>query len=544
MRSIFLYIIFAILSITFLQGFLSAPNTTDSMVRRLPIVMYWVQEHTLYQDTIRNGHDFMGPFSEYIFLHLYLIFNGDRMLFFSQWSAFAVTTALSFLIARKLLSTQKVSFYSSALIATLPMAVLQATSVQMDMVIVVMVLYSLYFALIFKDKPSVINSLFLGTAIGIGILTKATYLIYIVFPLGVLLPLLLKQWRKLIVPGLFVVVIVGVIQTRFIEQNLRLFGSISGEKGKSIYLNEFITAQVIFSNIIKNLIVQLPFPIGKDIIERVIVLIHEKIGIAVNDPRINYFDVKFSVNPVILPQEDRAGNPVHLIIILAAGIILFLKRSKFKPLNNVVYLYLISITSFLIFSALLKWQPFHSRLLMPFFVVGSIASIIILFRFPKLKFLLNLMLIISTGLSLILIVFNVSKPFISYDTFYGYVKASAPPLSSVPQSIFTKERDKQYFNARFYWYDPYKIIAEMAAKERNQKTIAFSLMDEFEYPLWYLLKEYRTSYRIVPFSERLVETSIISTSEDPYNREGYITRCIKTEIKYGYACLSIKNGKI
>lgn len=537
-RNIFIYTVTIILSLIFLQGFLSAPNTTDSMVRRLPIVMYWVQEHTLYQDTIRNGHDFMGPFSEYIFLHLYLIFNGDRMLFFSQWIAFAVTIILSFIITYYLSGSKKIAFYSSLIVATLPMAVLQATSAQMDMVAAVMVLFSVYFALIFKEKPNVINSFFLGSAIGLGILTKATYLIYVILPIGILVPLILRKWKNLLLLGIFIATIIGVIQARFIEQNLRLYGSVSGERGRSVYMNEFFAPQVIVSNLIRNLIIQLPFPIGKNAIEQAIIYIHDKIGIAVDDPRTNYFDVKFSVNPIIFPQEDRAGNPVHLTMILAAGIILIFSKTKLRNQSLVVYLYLLTIVSFLLFSAVLKWQPFHSRLLMPFFVIGSISSVIILFRFDRLKGMLNLILVISIILAFTLIALNVSKPFLSYNLFLSYVKTLAPPLSSIPESVFTKEREKQYFNARYYWYKPYKEIIGKLERDYKGRTITFKLMDEFEYPLWYFLKKYKSSDRVVPFSIRADETIIISTSKDPYRMDGYDTQCVKTDIEYGYACLS------
>lgn len=548
-RNIYIYIVISILSLTFLQGFLSAPNTTDSMVRRLPIVMYWVQEHTLYQDTIRNGHDFMGPFSEYIFLHLYLIFNHDWMLYFSQWIAFAAVIFLTFLIAHKLSNSKKIALYASVMTSTIPIAVLQATSVQMDMVTTVMVLFSLYFALIFRKEPNFINFIFLSFAVGLGILTKATFLIYIIFPVGILISLIVKKkgisgvlkgWRNSLLMGMIGVFIIGTIQARFVEQNLKLFGSISGERGKSVYMNELITPQVIFSNLVRNLIVQFPFPIGRGLIEQGVIYIHEKIGIGIDDPRINFFNAKFSVNPIIFPQEDRAGNPVHLFWIILGGILLILRKNKLNNLSLVVYLYVLSIASFLLFSVVLKWQPFHSRLLMPFFIVGSVTSVVILMQFKQLKILLNLALLTSVSLSFVLIVLNVSKPFFSYSSFYASVKGFAPILSSIPESIFTKEREKQYFNARQYWYTPYKEIIRKI-KVKKGKTIAFKLMDEFEYPLWYFLREYKLPLEVIPYSKRTKETIVISTTENPYSMSGYSNECIKTEIEYGYACLLLPN---
>ena len=110
-KNLFYYVIYLILGLTFIQGMSSAPSTTDSMVYHLPRVMYWIQEKTVQQDVIRNPHDFMAPFAEYLLLHLYLIFNGDKMLFLSQWLAFAVSIVLSFLIAKRLAAPDRVAKY-------------------------------------------------------------------------------------------------------------------------------------------------------------------------------------------------------------------------------------------------------------------------------------------------------------------------------------------------------------------------------------------------------------------------------------------------
>lgn len=542
-KSVSLYITILILILTFVQGFLSAPNTTDGMVRRLPIVMFWVQEQTLYQDIIRNGHDFMGPFAQYILLHLYIIFNGDRILFLSQWIAFIGVITLSLLISQKIGASSKSLPIILMLVVTLPIAVLGSNSIQTDMVTTVFVLFSVYFALNFLRNTTFINCVLVSIAIGLGILTKATFFLYLVLPLGLLLPVVFKLNKKLLIFGLISAFIIGVIQARFSEQSLRLYGELNGSgviQGKSGYTNEIINPQVTFSNLLRNLILHLPFPVGKEEVEKWVSSIHAKMGLIMDDPRTNYYGTKFSVNPVIFPQEDRAGNPVHLSLILLAGVVIIFWHKKIKNNRQAVYLYALSIISLIIFSAILKWQPFHTRLLMPFFIVGSITSTLILSNFDKLKIFLNLLLVISVLLSLLLILFNVSKPFISYGLFYSYVKDLAPPLSSVPESVFTKDREENIFNARYYWYKPYKDVMEKTKEYQFPGTISFNLMDEFEYPMWYFLRKNNQSLRVVPYPKKTDETIIITTSKNPYNLEGYKTGCIKTEIDYGYACISKK----
>lgn len=540
-HSIYFYIISVILGLTFLQGFLSAPNTTDSMVYHLPRVMYWVQEHTLYQDTIRNDHDFMAPFGEYLLLHLYLIFNSDKLLFLSQWLAFVVTIVLSYLIAKQLGAKSEVIKPVVLLVATLPVASLQATSTQTDMITTVLLLFSIYFALIFKESPDVKSSILFGFSIGLGILTKATFVLFLIIPFGILLLSVLRRWRQNFPLVLLSLLIFGTIQVRFIDQNLRLYGNLT----VSGYTNEIINIQVILSNIIRNTFLHIPAPFVTNTVQKGIFYTHNLLRLDLNDSKTTYYDTKFQVLQVIFPQEDIVGNPLHLLVIFLAGIFLALKFSKIKLIDKRIYLYLLAIFSFIVFSAILKWQPFHSRLQMPFFMVGSISAMSILSGNRKFTIFLKLVLILTSVLTLVLIVLNVSKPYISYNFFYPYVKSFAPYLSDIPEAFYKRDRDRQYFHARYYWYSPYKgIIKTLKGKNLKSDTIAFQLMDGFEYPLWLFLNESNLNFKIIPVSKKSYNTIVLSTSKDPYKIEGYKTECIKTEIEYGYACISVKDGNI
>ena len=242
------YIIALLLFFTFLQGFFSAPNTTDSMVYHLPRVMYWMQEKTLYQDVIRNDHDFMAPFAEYLVLHLYLIFNGDNMLFLSQWLAFAVSIVLSFLIAKELGVEERAAKLIALFIASLPIAVLQSSSTQTDIITTVMVLFSVYFALLLRKTPNLQNSILFGFSIGLGILTKAPFVLYMFIPLVILLVGVLKKWKQYLPLAFLIIFIIGITQLRFLNQNLNLYGNISGQRLDGGYVNEVINPQSILSN--------------------------------------------------------------------------------------------------------------------------------------------------------------------------------------------------------------------------------------------------------------------------------------------------------
>lgn len=538
---LFILILFLL---TFIQGFFSAPSTTDSMVYHLPRVMYWMQEKTLFQDVIRNSHDYMAPFGEYILLHLYLIFDNDRMLFFSQWIAYVVSVVLVGIIASQFGADQKTKQLVRLFTATLPIAAMQASSTQVDMVVTVLVLMSLYLSMLLRQFYTIKHSILLGFVIGLGFLTKATFVFNVLIPIGLLFFSLRRQFKKLILIIVPILLLTIILQFRFLSQNLLLYGNFLGvkvsEKGEeAVYINEVINPSSVLSNLVRNFLVHLPIPIFSSYIQNAVVQLHNLIGFDINDPRITCCGTEFSVKSILYPQEDIVANPIHLIIIISGGFLFFYKRKQLNINPQIKILYLLTIASFILFSAFIKWQPFHPRLEIPFFVVGTMSAVIILNYVGKVR-VLYIGAVLSGIIALAVILLNVSRPYISYDVFYNMVKALKPPLASVPEAFYVKPRQQQYFNARYYWYEPYGKIINLLKKENNIE-LAFNLGDGFEYPLWTLFRKYRLKYQIVPMSKLSKNTIIISTSKDPYTREGYLTECIKTEIDYGYACLTIAN---
>lgn len=538
-RSKSFFVILALFSLTFIQGFFSAPSTTDSMVYHLPRVMYWVQEKTLQQEVIRNPHDFMAPFAEYILLHLYFIAGNDRLLFLSQWIAYITIVILSGIIGERLGANKKIKIIITLFVATLPMAVMQSSSTQVDLVVAALVVISTYIALMFFNKITINNTFLFGLTLGLGISTKATFFPFMIIPLGITLSAIIKNlyrdFLKIILGGG-----VGLIMPlRFMYQNFYLFGNVLGPFNKELNLtNENFNLASLSSNLIRNIMIHVPIPFFTNQAQKLIEELHKLIGISINASQTTCCDFKFNVIPILYPQEDIVSNSFHLLLILIATVLVI----KHKAIKNrlVILVFILSCLSFIIFSLILKWQPFHSRLQIPFFLLGTISAVIILSNFKRGLLILKYMLVFSIPLALMLIFFNVSRPYISYSLFYDNVKAFAPLLSSVPQSFFIKPREQQYFSARYYWYLPYKGVIEILAMQDSTKSnaITFDLPDGFEYPIWSLLKEYKIDFYIVPFSKKSADTIIISTSKNPYKLEDYIIECIKTEVEYGYACIS------
>lgn len=524
--------------LTFIQGFFSAPATTDSMVYHLPRIMYWLQDQTVAQSYIRNSHDFMAPFAEYIVLHLYSFTNSDRLAFLSQWIAYIASTLIVLCIAKKYLNIKKL-WPVAAFTLTLPITLFQSSSTQTDMVTTIFILLSIYYAFEFKAAPSLRNALMVGAALGLGMLTKATFALFALIPASILLLSFVNNYKlfyKFFGYGLLILLIFLLIQIRFLNQNLNLYGNFSGqsilEEGSS-YSNESLGFNILLSNLIRNSFLQIPIPVFNTQLNSGLENELSLINISLNDPKTTYPNTSFKILPVIYPQEDIVSNPIHFFIILAA---LFLFILNFKKINsfNLSLLFSLSWVTFIIFCLILKWQPFHSRLQIPFLLIGSVTGLIILDRFKLVK-IIRSSIIISTFLAFILIILNVSKPFLSYSTFYELVSKYSPDYASVPEAFYLKPRVSQYFNPRYYWQKPYSKVIENTQPDDK---IHFKLMDEYEYPFWTLLQNKNLKFKVVDSKNANV---IISTSQQEMNLEGYSSQCFKSDIDYGYACILRKN---
>ena len=530
-------VILLILTLTFIQGFFSAPSTTDSMVYHLPKVMYWVQEKTLDQDLIRNIQDFKGPFGEYVVLHFYLLIGSNRLAFLSQWLAFIVSIYLSGIIALQLGADKRGISYIRLFCATLGMAVMQSVSTQVDLVVAVLVLIALHISILFFEKPGILNAILLGITIGLGILTKATYAIYLTIPLGMLFLAFLKKPQKKFFYLLGISLALSfLIQVRFFSQNQLLYHSLLGkhilwDETELKYTNEIMSIQGITSNIIRNLFVHIPVPYFNHYLQTQIENFHHFLGVDLNDSRFTCCSTKFKVSNVIYPQEDIVSNPIHLLLILLALFYMF----KTKDLQK-KFLLLLTILTFVLFSSVLKWQPYHSRLEIPIFIIGVIASILVIDKRSEniVKFLLGLSLITA----FLVLLFNISRPFFSYNYFYKYIGQFSLSYALIPESFFIKDRQRQYFNAEYFWYGPYQNLTDKLASIGKEVTISFDLSDDFEYPLWELLKSKGVKFKVIPKKKINGAQFLIVTSDKIQNIKGYnMIDCQKASIDNAYACL-------
>ena len=186
-------------------------------------------------------------------------------------------------------------------------------------------------------------------------------------------------------------------------------------------------------------------------------------GLSVNDPRTTWRETLFG-RPDLSWHEDFAGNPVHLACILLSFVI-FVSSPLLRG-RPCLFGYSVAVTAgFLLFSSLLKWQPWNARLHLPLFVLWSPFIAAVLSRSQRVASCLAIGLLIS------------ALPWV--------VQNKSRPLTG-SRNIFNTSRIDLYFSNRTKLRDPY---IEATAFIRSQKCSQVGLLlDDWEYPLWVLLR--------------------------------------------------------
>ncbi len=488
------------------------PNTWDAMSYHMARVAHWIQGESIAMYASNSPPQVVHPpWAEYAIAHLQIMSGGDRLANLVSFAAYVGCIIGASLLARQLGSGRYGQLLAAALCASLPMAVLQASSAQNNLSAAFWVVCLAVFVLDEGSGDPTADGLLVGTSLGLAMLTKYTGYVY-----G--LPFLLwflwrvgrrRGWQyvlKRALPLLIVSVVVlnaghdarvGATFVRalreqrpasLVEQGHREdAGAIPAdqtpqapkrlihlENGRLLvalpvrYANQAWDPQALLSNVVRNLSLHMgtPIPALNALATGAINGLHRVIGASVNDPNTTYPQgyyrgVRFTMH------EDDAGNPLHLVLILSLPVWLLLKPTG--PERRRQWLYGGAIAAgFLLFCAVFKWMPWHSRLHVTPFVLGApLAASVIDERWGR-----------RTSLGLALIALAVALPWL----FWG---SPRPMLGA--RSVFAQPRSSQYFANRPGLEAPIRQIASMMQQSGCERIGLLIGGNDWEYPLWVLL---------------------------------------------------------
>jgi hypothetical protein len=175
-------------------------------------------------------------------------------------------------------------------------------------------------------------------------------------------------------------------------------------------------------------------------------------------------------------DEDSTTNLLHVALAVAALITIF--AGAFLREKAVFHYASAVLAGFLLFCLLIKWQPWHSRLLLPMFVLGAPATGVVV-RNCWTSSLATSVAIICLVASVPWVYGNSSRPLV--------VRLSKLEMGMFPLWKYT--RNQIYFLNRENLYVQYMRIAD-GLRKRSATNIGLILSgDGWEYPLWVLIKD-------------------------------------------------------
>jgi hypothetical protein len=224
------------------------------------------------------------------------------------------------------------------------------------------------------------------------------------------------------------------------------------------------------STLVRNTTLQIAFPFSMEptlLMTKVVFKFHKTFAIDASDPRTTFPNTVYAPNPFSL-HEDLTEDTLHLaLLLLVVCPLCFAGR---RQLPDVVPRYLIALFgTFVLFSLLLRWQPWESRLQLPFYVLAAPSAAVVLSRLvrPRLQFLIGIALLVC---AIPWVLLNQSRPLIGAG------------------SVLVTSRLDLQFASRPDLESPSVGAAHVIQLTRCRQ-VGFSAnhADTWEYPFWVLL---------------------------------------------------------
>lgn len=366
-------------ALTLLTALLYPPNNNDSLTYHMGRIGHWMQQQSIRPFATHIERQlYQPPLSEWIILHTMGLAGSDLFANAVQWVAGGGCCVALSLLTRMFGGNRTGQVATVFAAATVPMVILQMSSTQNDVVVsYYLIVLAVYLLRYYRTKRAS-ALVWAGLSLGFACLTKGTaYLLaaplVTLWGVAELLRLPRRGWLKSALPlagvGLLIVGLALAINAGHYARNLSVYGHpLTDAEEQSHYTNEVHTVGMMVSNVSRNLALHFGFPGFHWVAQHGVERLHDWLGMPITDARTTYAGAKFDL-PRLSNNEDSASNLVHLLWFGAAVGWLF--RTRKQPEQRpYLFLALVVIGLFGLFCAYLKWQPWHSRLHSPLFLLA------------------------------------------------------------------------------------------------------------------------------------------------------------------------------
>lgn len=492
----------SILFIVGLLAFYCPPNNFDAINYHLSRVEHWVQNHTLAHFPTSDVRQlYSNPLAEMIILQFRILTDSD--LFSNSIQFFALIGSLigAALLAARMGIKRKGQWLTAIFCLTVPMAILQGSSAQNDLVVSFFLLCFSVFLIDWGKSGKLQDCSFMGLSLGLAILTKGTaYMFGLPFFAFIVFWAFKSHRQHFSATMLFIALLICLPITGHYSRNFAFCGAPMGSQAG--IRNEANLTNTI-SNIIKVLATNLSTPSSRlnDNIEEAVALLHDLFDLKPDTRKSHYLNMSFYL--LFVPfHEDVAGNPLHILAIMISLLFIFLCNppinkdsspadNRFDQLKILKFHGLFLLAGGLIFSSLILWQPWLTRLNLPLLML---SAPLVGFTFSYFhRYVLIAIVAFAFFQALPALFINTRKPILGKEILRAYLPAFVP-YSMQFKSILELSRLENFLN-RSQLPHCQEIATYLRARGHSQIGLAVN-GNWPEYYLWALMREPGTTLRI------------------------------------------------
>lgn len=367
-------VLFAVLGLAFTSALLNPPNNYDSYSYHLPRQVFWLQHANVrFYPTNNLRQLMMAPLTEFVGVHLMALSNSDRWINLVQFAALLVTFCGVSLLTERLGGDRPVQLFACLILLVSPIVFMESSNTKNDIVVAMWIVICTCWLVRVLDGISLtwFDALLFGSAIGCAADTKGTGPLFVI---PIVIVLCIAVFRRFTAPRFKMLCAMGLLALAInlpqFGRNYFAFGHIDGptpDHGGYPLYNNIHTPNVVLSNTLRLLawhatIDNQPF---NDTMYHAIVWLHDHVlHLDVNDKRTTTPFSAYNGLRFYGTDEDRAGSPAHVLMLLLLPVALVLAR-KGIDMHYALLICAIAVTGFVIFNWSVKWQEWHVRYFIP-----------------------------------------------------------------------------------------------------------------------------------------------------------------------------------
>lgn len=355
------------------------PYNWDSMTYHCARLFHWAQNKSVAHYATGNSRQVSSPvLAAFVNVNVYILTkNGGSVLNLLQCVSYLSNGMLVYFVAKKLQLSSKSCVLSAVLFYSMPIAFAEALTTQVDNFSAFWLLSFVYLILDFTkknqkirfDRETMEKVTVLSLCVAFGYLSKPSVGFGMLFFAGWLFIMVLvrKDNWKVFLYALGAGILLVIILLPELNRNFQTFHAFASQETGARQLIGSLHPRHILVNLSKNLAFNLPcvwLYQSPHYIYSFVNKIAVWLRIDINSPVISEDGREFSIHQPQTYGCDTAVNPVIVWAILIGTIIFVISLKNYiknKENSQKIGYFIVSVGSFFLFCAVLRWEPFVSR---------------------------------------------------------------------------------------------------------------------------------------------------------------------------------------